>query len=75
MRGNLTLDLKLDRFLHKPHRIQILQLDLIIETRLPNLPHGDVRLAAEVSLLHVRVAGSDPLKHAADVVDVVVCLP
>src|ERR1043165_2111752 len=71
----MSINLKLDRALHETHRVQVLQLDLRPKLLLTNTPDGNIRLATQVSLLHVGFRSADPLQRASHVIDVVVSFP
>ena len=62
-------DLELDGALHVAEGVQVLQLGLDAEGRLPARTHRDVRVAAQAPLLHVPVVDADrdeDFAHAAE---------
>ena len=65
----MARDLELDGALHVAEGVEVLQLGLDAERRLPDGTHRDVRVAAQAALLHVPVVDADrdeDLAHAAE---------
>jgi hypothetical protein len=55
---DLPLDLELERLLEIPERVDVLDLRLRAEGRLPDGPDRHVRIAAQTALFHVAVVGA-----------------